>query len=120
MKTINITLSGSYAASAEGITHDTGKRYSDPVPGLCRKLLRAGHDPAAQGVVLRDGVMVFRRPRAIGWWAKWLISDRASGGFRREPYTDPATRFPPPVCTPVSGSGDVAGTVTPSEAMAAA
>ena len=119
MTTINITLSGSYTASAEGITHNTGKRYSDPVPGLCRKLIRAGHDPATLGVVLRDGVVVFRQPRAIGSWAGWTFTDRPSGGFRREPYTDPAQNFSLPVSAPVSGKLGIAGMVTPPETLPA-
>ena len=113
---INIALSGSRTASAEGITHSAGEG-SDPIPGLCRKLIRKGYDPATLGVVLRDGVVVFRMPRAIGWWAKWRISDRASGGFRRDRYTDPRKVFPPPASAPVSGKTDTAAMVTPPEAL---
>lgn len=116
--TIKIMLSGSYGASAEGIALDTGKRYSDPVPVLCRKLIRAGHDPATFSVVLRDGTAVFKAARTLAQWAAWSIKDREAGGFRRDRHTDPDRVFPSPASAPVSGRPDASGTVTPPEALA--
>lgn len=80
--TITIELIGSYAARLVG--GDTAAGHSDlhqkgttksPIPVICRKLIKQGHDPQTRVHVIRKAldregfIPCFRRDRTLAAWA---------------------------------------------------
>ncbi len=72
---IEVTLTGSGVASAEGITVDYEKRARGaPICDLARKLVDAGHDPKRLLSITRNGTLCFE-PATLGRWAGLTISE---------------------------------------------
>ena len=99
-----IELIGSYAARhvESGTTEDrTSQRNrsttKSAIPGLCRKLLALGADPAGRVHVVRKAldhegtIAVFNRDRTLKCWADIDVIERTFGGIRKQkhrPYPD--------------------------------
>ena len=72
---IEVTLTGSGVATAEGITVDYEKRARGaPICDLARKLVEAGHDPEQLLSITRNGTRCFG-PRSLATWAGLTITE---------------------------------------------
>ena len=72
---IEVTLTGSGVATAEGITVDYEKRARGaPICDLARKLVDAGHDPMRLLSITRNGTLCFK-PMTLATWAGLTISE---------------------------------------------
>ena len=79
--TIRAELTGSTRASAAGITV-TGHA---PITRLCRRLIEAGHDPAARLEAYRGNTLSLR-VRSIGEGAALTVKDSSTGRPRFVSY----------------------------------
>ena len=84
-----IELIGSYTSattmSGEEIKITTTRK--DPVPVLCRELVKRGADPQNHVHVTRAGKPVWRKDRTIAAWAGIDITDCDRDGLRVEKYS---------------------------------
>jgi hypothetical protein len=72
---IEVTLTGSGVATAEGITVDYEKRARGaPICDLARKLVDAGHDPTRLLSITRNGTLCFK-PMTLATWAGLTITE---------------------------------------------
>jgi hypothetical protein len=72
---IEVTLTGSGVATAEGITVDYEKRARGaPICDLARKLVDAGYDPVRLLSITRNGTLCFK-PMTLAMWAKLTITE---------------------------------------------
>ncbi len=72
---IEVTLAGSWTASAAGITVDYESRSRGaPICDLARKLVDAGHDPRRLLSITRNATLCFK-PMALATWAELTISE---------------------------------------------
>ncbi len=72
---IEVTLTGSGVATAEGITVDYEKRARGaPICDLARKLIDVGHDPMRLLSITRNGTLCFE-PMTLATWAGLAISE---------------------------------------------
>lgn len=72
---IHVTLSGSWTASAAGITVDyEARRRGSPICALARKLVEAGHDPTVALHVYRGGTLCFK-PVPLAKWAGLVVEE---------------------------------------------
>ena len=72
---IEVTLTGSWTASAAGITVDYESRSRGaPICDLARKLVAAGHDPERVLSITRNGTLCFE-PIPLGIWAGMTVSE---------------------------------------------
>ena len=72
---IEVTLTGSGVATAEGITVDYEKRARGaPICDLARKLVDAGYDPMRLLSITRNGTLCFE-PMTLATWAGLTITE---------------------------------------------
>ena len=72
---IEVTLTGSGVATAEGISVDYEKRARGaPICDLARKLVDAGHDPMRLLSITRNGTLCFK-PMTLATWAGLAITE---------------------------------------------
>lgn len=86
-----VELSGCYSASAEGVTVSYEKRSRGaPICALARKLIAAGHDPAAKLLIYRRGTLCFL-PSPLGRWASLTVAEGDNS-----PHSARFVKFSPP------------------------
>lgn len=83
-----IELSGSYTAATifggEEISITTTRK--DPVPVLCRELVKRGADPQDHAHVTRGGMPVWKKDRTIAAWASIDVTEYDRDGLRIEKH----------------------------------
>lgn len=73
--TVVVRLTGSWTASGAGIVVDLeSRRRGSPICALARKLIEAGHDPAAELHVYRGETLCFK-PVPLAKWAGVVIEE---------------------------------------------
>jgi hypothetical protein len=83
-----IELSGSYTAvttlSGEEIRITTARK--DPVPVLCRELVKRGIDPNERVRVTIGAIPIWKADRTIGAWAGIDVTEYDRDGLRTEKH----------------------------------
>ncbi|RUU28788.1 hypothetical protein EOD08_21190 [Mesorhizobium sp. M6A.T.Ca.TU.002.02.2.1] len=84
----HIELIGSYTAAAtfSGEEIKTTTTRKDPVPVLCRELIKRGIDPQERIKVTRAGQLVWKADLTAGYWAGIDIIEGDRDGLRTVKY----------------------------------
>jgi hypothetical protein len=85
MITIELFNDGASNIAKTSIGSDTfhvSHGRNDPVPMLCRTLLRGGHQEDCEVNVVRNGVSVFKRSHRLGRWGAISVVDHDVTGLK--------------------------------------
>lgn len=85
---LQIEVTGSYTAATIlwGEEIETTTTHKDPVPVLCRELVKRGVDPSEPVRVTIGDVPMWKRDRTIGAWAGIDVVDSDVTGLRVVKY----------------------------------